>query len=357
MRMLSRVSILAIATLLVAVAAQPADAACGNLSPIGTRAGSCVTNPELCSFIWTQDVFNPSYAPGYAPFWYAADARPPVTSAFAGIFWKAGTGDPTVGLGDDSGAYDFVASGGFYYYAVPPYGGYNGSYYAGELFVTWSNPAVDGCIGSLACDCVLLTDQNMGTGYFAALGALADTTGATFVNQPGSDGAGNGGPIILTPIPKPGITASVRVPDGGGGFDVDLTVSVPAMTGGVYVKDGCPCMPTGYRVYEQVLDRGAAPPMDRSLMGWAPAQLPGGGDPGVIPVGAATTIRSTCGTIDRDVYLATQLVFDSGFTTDIVSGNATRIECGPNLADPIDVDQKPRPVRDRTPKDQLRPRR
>jgi hypothetical protein len=37
-----------------------------------------------------------------------------------------------------------------------------------------------------------------------------------------------------------------------------------------------------------------------------------------------------------DLYLGAVLYFDSGFSTPIVSGNSTRIEAGPNLAEPED---------------------
>jgi hypothetical protein len=55
-------------------------------------------------------------------------------------------------------------------------------------------------------------------------------------------------------------------------------------------------------------------------------------------MGGSVVVESLCGSVDNDVYLSTELWFDSDFTAPFVSSNSTRIECGPTLADP----EKPR---------------
>lgn len=338
MRTLTRLTMAALATLLVLVAAAPnAQAACATLSPIGTVGGNG------SSFIWTEGQFSPSYYAGYPPLMYSADAAPPVTAAFTGVFWKQGTGDPTAGLGDDSGSYDWTNAGGFYYAAYPPSGPYYGYYSAASIFATWSGSGVDGCIGTNACDCVLMTDVVGNESRFAIAGALAGATGTTDLSQPGNDGAGNAGPIVLVPVPGPMITGSVR---DAGTFDASLTVMVPAAAGGVYVKDGCNCGPTGYKVLQQVLARGSMPPSSRNAADWTEPALDAGGAQPVTPLGGSVTIRSLCGASDTDVYLTTQLFFDSNFSASVVSGNSTRVECGTNLADPAPIKpERPRPGR------------
>ena len=116
-------------------------------------------------------------------------------------------------------------------------------------------------------------------------------------------------------------------------------MSVPSAASGVYNKDGCDCAPTGYRILQQILPRGSMPPSDRSA-GWTDAS-------GVVPATQGTTVTATCGAADQDVYLATELIFDSGFGTSIVSANSSRVECGTTLADPDDKPRTPRPRLDR----------
>jgi hypothetical protein len=80
--------------------------------------------------------------------------------------------------------------------------------------------------------------------------------------------------------------------------------------------------------------------------------LVGGGAQPETPVGSPVTVEALCGATNVDVYLATQLTFDSGFTTDVVSANSTRIECGPNVANPTPIRPRVIPERPelRTPK-------
>jgi hypothetical protein len=318
--------------LLLAATAQPLLAACGDFATLGTNAG-----PDGKSGIWTAagQWTAPSYYAGYLPFTY----EPPVSPNFAGKFWALGTGNPLPGAGDDSNTWD--ASNWFYFYGP---GGY-GSFFAGEVFTGWGGSAqIDGCVPLGGCTCMLLTDEIGGVTYSALLSAQADATNSTFFNQPGTDGAGNGGPIMLMPLATPQIVTTVK-----NGIGVDVTVNVPPVTAGIYQKDGCDC--SGSRTYEiwaKELIEGSAPPVDRTTDGWT---LLSGGN----ALGTSATAFAPCDTATGvDLYIATRVVDDpasgGGFGSDTVSDISSRIVCGsnPTLADPDQPRIKPnRPVKPR----------
>ena len=50
------------------------------------------------------------------------------------------------------------------------------------------------------------------------------------------------------------------------------------------------------------------------------------------PTDGSVTLQVDCPAGDSDVYLVTELTFESGFTSPFVSGNSIRIECGGNLS-------------------------
>jgi hypothetical protein len=329
-----RVAIAAAAVLFLAVALQPAEAACGSIGILGTRAA---TGP---SFIWTEGQFTPGYYPGYPPFDPAVTA--PVTPAFDGIFWALGTGDPVSGPGDDSDTWTASAAGWFYFNPS-----YFGGAYAGEVFTGWGASAeIDGCIllNPTGCTCMLLTDEDGVNGYMALLAAERDAGGSTFFDQPGLDGAGNASPIVLQAIPAPTITNTIRRPS----LDLDITVTVPPVVAGLYQKAPCDCTEgLAYKVLAVQQTRGLAPPSTRDAAAWVELDLPGTLPQGATPVGTAVTVESLCGATNTDVYVATQLVFDTvsggGFPATVVSANSTRIECGPQIAEPEPLRPKVRP--------------
>ena len=317
------------AALVVALAVgAPAFADCGaNPGVISTQGAQ--GKSQIFTEAFTSDPsfgYNAYY--GAYTFCGAGNGCTPISGAVSASFWAQGTGDVAVGVGNDNGLFDLVATGGVPYPSFPSYG-----YHAGaELFSGWQ-PGTDGCINGGNCLCMLLTDTDGANSYFAIVGAQSSPTLTTTLEQGGTDTSGlYNAPIIMTTVTPPAINGSTRV-----GTDVQLNVSVGPQ-GGVYMKDGCNCGPTGYKVLQQVVPRGNMPPSDRST-GWVEAPLAGGGAQGVTAIGAQVSVESTCGTADSDVYLATQLFFDSGFSTSLVSGNSSRVECGTNLADP---DSKPR---------------
>lgn len=334
MRILNRIAIAAVVALFLAAALTPAQAACGAPSQIST------VTADGTSFIWNGAVFTPNYyygAPGYAPGMYPGN--PPVTSAFEGVFWSVGTGDPAIGSGDDSGA--FTVDYWFSYYALPSIAYYE----SGQIFTTWAaNSIIDGCISNAGvatttCTCVLLTDQNGVDGQYALIANATDVNEDTFLAQLGTDGNGNPGQIVLASIPKPSIESSLY---NGSTGDITLTVNVSGGSADYNLNPGtCPCGPTGYKIFQIQMPFNSPPPDTRDVAAWTESVLPGGGAQPVTPMGADVAIESICGIAERqDVYLATQLFFDSDFTTSVVSTDSTRIECGPNLAEP---DQPTRP--------------
>jgi hypothetical protein len=269
------------------------------------------------------------YVPG-PPFDYYAGI-PPVSPNVQATFWALGTGNPIVGPGADAGSYTVPAFPWLYFYA-----GY--SNFAAQINSGWGlSSFIDGCIqdnGPLACTCVLITDHDGADSYFALVSnAGAPGTWDTILTQPGNDAAGNAGPIILRPIPAPTILNAARKTAS---FDLDLTVTVPMPAAGIYQSGGsCECGPVGYKVKQQIVLRGSPPPTTRDA-GWTDMTLVGGGAQPLLgtAMGSPVALESLCGATDQDVYIAAELIFDSGFVAPVVSKNATRIECGPNIAEP-----------------------
>ena len=319
--------------LLLAAVVQPVFASCGSATLLGTKADA-----NNASFIWNENTFVPSYYAGYAPF----STNPPWTANFSGLWWAVGTGDPAPGAGDDSNVW--TVDNWAYYYVNSAYG----YYYAGEIFGGWGQAAViDGCIlnNPTGCTCILLTDNGPDSSAFALLSATRDATGNTFFNQPGSDGAGNNGPIIMSSTPNPLIVNSVR-----NGSGVDLAVQAVG-GGGIYMKDGCACdAGMSFRVLAQELPSGSAPPSDRDSDAWQVL------DPALTPMGGTANVNAACAAADVDLYVTVETIFDpasaGGFSGGIVSANSSRISCGtnPTLADPVDVRPRVRPDRPVKPK-------
>lgn len=319
---------LTLAVALVAVVASPSWAVCTFPTPIVniTPAGqSTFVNPA-------------SFGDAASTYGYTFSFQGPAfTSAANAIFWRAGSGDTTDGLGDDSGTFGAIANGNVYSYYYAAYYGW----YAGDMFnLSWTLPGIDGCIfpGGVGtgfdCTCMLFSDQVNGSGQFALMGVQATATAQTEFVFPGTDAAGQpGADVVFADIPAPTITGTTRLANN----DVQVTLNVPMMTDGVYILDGCPCGPTGYKVLQQIVARGGAIDMNRDAALFEEVSMPGGGAQPVTPLGSSVTVESACGASDTDVYFVTQLYVDSGFATSTVSGNAVRMECGPTLANPNDA--------------------
>lgn len=340
---------LSLLTIALLLTPSTVSAACGGNPIIRTYDGVAYGYPD--SFVWNPAQFSAEYYPGYPPF----GIMPPWSFTLEATFWALGTGDPVLGTGDDAGAFT-VPPYDWAYYAPTYYGYY---YYAGVILSGWGlSGAIDGCVQNNppnSCTCVLLTEQDVGVGYFAILGNAATSgTWITWLVQPGNDGAGNAAPITLQPIPKPIFLSVARRP---GTFDIDATMTVPAAPEADYTQGGCECGPVGYRIVQQVLPRGSAPPMDRDASSWEVATVPGGGTQPVTPLGQPVVIEGMCSYGTSDMYLAAELHFDSDFRAPVVSRNSTRLECGLTLAEPEQPRFRPgsqqgprRPTRQRAPR-------
>lgn len=328
--------------------AAPVDAACAGPGLVTTQGG------DGTSFIFGPQFRNdPTFSYGfygYAPQTTSAGApgtaTRPLSDAARITFWELGAGDPLPGMGTDSGVKDIVSTG-FYVYGYD-----SSSYYPGGRVVAgvldtnsnWAGGDTDGCVSGGGCLCVLITDQDGDQGYFAITGGVATGNSDTFLNRAGtSDGSSNpnnNAPIELVAIPGPNILSSSR---DGGTNDLTLNVTVPA-GGGDYTQDGCNCAPTGYRILASSVPFGNMPPADRDEGAWTAPTLADGVTPqGSTALGGSVMLAAECTGSTNEVYLTTQLLFDSGFQANVVSSNSTRVECDPTLATPGGGRGRPEP--------------
>jgi hypothetical protein len=325
--------------------ALPVAASCAVTMADTSISSANGTDPAYRSFIWSRSVFEPFYFESYLPVAY----EPPFTPVLKATFWSLGEGDPAFGIGNDSGIRNLVGQDlTFGYPPYPPNNPYD-VFYAAQLSSDWTLPDIDGCNDMSTCTCLLLSDVDPQErhGLFALVGAATDTLNGTFFNLTGSDQLGNGLPIVLQEIPRPVVTGVVRpLAD-----TVEITLTVPTRSGGVYEAAsgaGCFCGPTEFLIRGQVLPRGSVPPVGRSLSSWPVAALAGGGAQPATPTDGSVTVEATCPAGDADVYLVTDLFFDSGFSSAFVSGNSIPVECGGNLSGEFLLDvrtssQLPRP--------------
>jgi len=323
---------LLILSFLVGLTWTPCLAVC--ISPMGDTSISS-TNPVLPierSFIWNAVLFKPFYFESYPPAAY----QPPFSAQLQATFWSLGEGNVVDGMGNDSGSRSLV--GGDLAFVTDPY-----VVFGAEFNSDWTSPGVDGCNDTSSCTCLLLSDvdpQNT-DGLFALVSAATDTTNGTALNLAGTDPLGNALPIVLKSMPRPTVTDVVRpLMD-----TVEITVTVPTRSAGGYEAAsgaGCDCGPTEYLIRAQVLPRTVDPPPDRLLSSWPLATPLGGGAQVPTPTDASFTVQASCPGGDSNVYLVTELFFDSGFSTAFVSGNSIAVECGGNLSgDPLEVIRNP----------------
>jgi hypothetical protein len=298
--------------------AQPAQAECGLARLIRS------ISPTGFSYIQT---------PGVVP---TIGTSSSVTTGAAGSFWILGNGDPTAHpagdeQGVDSGSWPAVEGGyGYYYYGwvtfgLSPYAAYA---YSAAISGTWAaDGRIDGCPDPVpnACIAVLISDQHDGVGYFAMITKARDLNGNYELTQ-----AGNA-PYDLVQIPKLAIDDSNTVSPSL----VSLLVTGPdaaSLAAGLYLDGGCPSPIAGYKVRAQNIPEGGGAPSDRARDAWTEVS-------GTVPLGTQTSVEVGC-TGNTDVYLATSVVFDSGYELELVGENSTRVACGPTIADPADLQPK-----------------
>jgi hypothetical protein len=351
----------------------PAHAVCS--------AARLVTSSTLTGFSQIATPGNPFFS---SYLQYVRPGGGTVTYFLNGEFWAFGTGNPAVGPGDDSGAfkggdfaYNWLALG--YYYNTNVYPAFMNP--AGGH---WNSPGVDGCIDNTSptpanrCNVVLLQDSDghgSDSGFFALL-AVAGNAGGDYEYT-----ATTGFPasIALAPIPKPMITGSARIPPDDVSLTVMVSTPISPLTG--FYLNCSPAqnaaLPDGYRLYARKVPRDTPKPVawdtrwiaqgnhefpsPGALPVWTPLD-PNPGTPGVFektPLGVPANVVVQC-TGNEDIWIGTALTFGgvapgaANYETKIVSQNSTKIQCGPDFAEPKPL-ERPRPGKPTT--DRPTPRR
>jgi hypothetical protein len=293
-------SVLALA-LVVGAAAQPAMSACAGLRTI---TGGYV------------------YSPGWCDGGYPCGGGTSLSDGFQASFWHVGNGNPTIGLGSDSGG---LAPTNILV-PTPDYPALIGS--------VWSGGAVDGCIDApqpggpaARCMAILATDvDSLGAPVFALMTAAANSLG----NYPFGDG-----PFTMAPLPKLLITNSVRA-GGGTSVAIEANLDPDGLAAGLYLSTvgectgvtagGAGSLIGSYQLRYQTLARGGETPSDFDPDQWTPCGGPVPlGQPGICDI-------PTPG--DVDVFVSYTMNFDSGFETGHVGDESSRVQGGPNIADP-----------------------
>lgn len=304
MKRLTKIGILATVAV-VAVMAQPIFAACAGANLAAQEPGFEITINGIGSY---------SYTNGER-----------VGTNFQAAFWSAGAGDPAVDAGNDSGTlggFDLVFGN------ATTADFTNGPYlYSGQFFSNWGAGGVDGCInsdGATACTCFLITDDGTdGLGYAAVGSAQRDANGDFKLAAD----------LDLRPLPKPMILSSSLNMDG----NVDMMVTVPGLTEGLSLDPSCNNACAGgatYTLYQvTVLTTDPMPDM-RDVSNWSPLSA------GPTPVGQNSMVTVECGTGETATYLTSVINLDSGFESTNVSGNSSRVDCNPTLAEPVEI-QRP----------------
>lgn len=327
-----KIALGATALLLVASMAQPVSASCSPIAAPLTNGTLSHEGSSIYRYNWPVALSygNCSYASCGIDISYDMPALDLAT--LQGVFWAIGSGDPTFGPGDDNGSFAVqgwitqLDSPGFYYSAniLSPEGG-----------VGWGTGAgIDGCVlNSLTanrCTCMMLTQNGSDGPQFAVFSAKADVSARSEFVYPGNAA------IEFCPVPVPEVVNSVR-----DNLTHDLTMDVRATAScGIYYKDGCDCG-VKFLVKEFVRPRG----MVGSPGTNDPADFTSLTDSAPQDSGVVDSVQSLCGASNNDVWLATQIVADGVWNSGLVSAPSTKIECGPNLANPDDPQKKkPFPV-------------
>ena len=268
----------------LALSGQPTEAAC-----------------SLARLIRSIDLTGVSYiyTPGIDPE-TSANALS-ITDDFDADFWALGTGNPEFLAGNDSGDFGPIDDWILTYPGYPPY-----------ILGTWAqSPAIDGCVTAgdePFCTVVLLQDRAEGVGYYALLSSLADVNINFSYRQPGD------APIILTEIPQAPLLDQEQID----ATRVQVRLGAPDVGGGNYLA--CGNEQAGHRIFQQVAARGATMPSDPSIEGggWIAASDD-------LAPGEIAELEFDCAS-GNDIFLATQLLFDSGYRTENLSA-PIRVSC------------------------------
>lgn len=325
MKNLTKFAVMAVVVLTCAAMLQPANAICGSARLF--KSGN--------TYIYTPGCQGSYYGTGCD----GGSGDTSMTSAARGRFWAVGTGDPAVGPGNDNGSFEFLGG-----WAV------NDDTYPMGFNSSWAKAGVDNCVDAAPnkCMAILLTDNvdtgNQVTGAFALLTNQPDSLGNYDFDQ--------GGHVTLQTVPGLRINGSART-GGGTGVDIQLSsMSLAEVEGGLHLDSNCTGggsaagdVLQGFQIFAREATRNDPPqPPSNDASEWTKVG-------GVNPFdGPDVTVSVPCNG-DNDVWVAAGIVFDSGFTNDVVAGHPTtdlgetlRVECGANLAEPdgLRIERKPR---------------
>jgi hypothetical protein len=237
----------------------------------------------------------------------------PGQGVFEGNFWALNNGIPGAGTGHDSGA---LPPAGWMVFGAGP----GGWYIAGD----WGTPGVDGCVNEPP---VVQPGETVATfhdtsadglqGYYAVACVEENIT----ANYNFNDELG-GVDIVLAPIPRP-----VIVTASSGAGTATVTLNIEAVGPGVY-RDAGECttdqLVTSYQIFSRTAGSDAN---SRNPGGWTPLSA-------VTPVGQNTASHGITCNPGEVVFLATQLTYDSGFVSPILSASKTGLSCSSTVADP-----------------------
>lgn len=250
---------------------------------------------------------DPRIVGSLAAYTYIQGPGTNTAESVIGNFWGWGNGQPAIGVGDDNGNDKSWGN------ADPGINWIKGTGQIIYLAGAWSNDQVDGCVDNATTPTPKRTVL-----------ALADTDPAglngffgVWCTEPDSglnyDYASLGNQVMI-PIPKPVITSSSAV----GGI-VTVNVSAPDASAGVHIANAsCTGLVRGYKVCQIV---GATEPTTRLASAWTCGPE--------VPIATGTTVAIPQGA--GSAWLATQLVYESGFASGYVSGDR-QVGLG-NLAD------------------------
>jgi hypothetical protein len=289
-----------------------------------------------------------------------------------GFFWAWGGGNPTSGLGHDSGT-----NKGQYYsnWLLPKYAGVPAL--IGGVYSHWQFPGTDGCVdqtGSSSgtsglpdaneCMVIVLNDLAGPNGYFLAMSAPPNQ-GFDFVFNAG---AGFPTQLNLVPIPKPFVNSSslgggiatlnVSLPIGtltrANGFDFKCHAAQGEILTGwkLYFRkypsnnNGTPGNPNDDAPEPASYQSRAILPLTNTFAPPGPPGPPWTLASGATPIGpaASTSIQVPC-TANEEIALCATLTF-GGPSNEPAAVNtpwelkfcsaSRRVTCNPTLADPED---------------------
>ena len=285
--------------------------------------------------------FQYIYTPGNCDNGYPC-LEEAVTENMQGRFWVLGAGDPAPGVGVDNGTFPARkrnASG--YYYGVADQTGWVTNYpgYPPYLDKSWASSLdIDGCPDDIAppgapglCMGLVFNDW---TDEIPA-GTTSPGQAYLYLATEENDNLGNynfaapPGELRLQALEAANVVSTAGVGSVG-----QLEVAAPTLPSGGNVQLDAACggasVIAGFRVYTLLTDIETPPPPTRIAVdgGWTIPTGGAGAGGEALPLPSNVTVEVDCPSVARDLHVAYEFVFDSGFTT-FLSGSSVPQRIGP----------------------------